>query len=336
MNQRPLVSVVVPTYDRPEYLVGAVESVCAQSYHPVELLVVDDCSPRPAEPVVDDVDTGALDRVRVIRHETNLGGNAARNTGIEAARGDIIAFLDDDDRWEPTVVETYVRAFRDAGDDVGLVGVGSKTLDADGDRVGALLPDFGDDPVETLLSGMLVGSFSRFAVRRWAVDAAGLPDERFPAWQDWEWQFRLAQHCRFASVPEPLVVRREAGHGQITDNFERRATEAYPLLLDAYLPAMAERSERDARRFRALLTRTLGHHGLYTGHYREGVRYLLRSLRFDPTNPQTYLYLLLGLGGPLTYEPAVRAKRLFSALSTRLPSKRGTQSSAAAGQTGRE
>ena len=89
-----LVSVVVPTYGRPDFLPDAVRSVVDQTYAPIELIVVDDCSPDPIEPVVDEIDTTGLRRTEVIRHRQNRGANAARNTGIEAATGDVIAFLD--------------------------------------------------------------------------------------------------------------------------------------------------------------------------------------------------------------------------------------------------
>lgn len=101
---RPLVSVVIPTYNRAEMLSITLKSVAGQTYHPIELIVVDDCSPEPvvAEPV-DDLE------VTVVRHALTMGPGAARNTGMAIATGTYLAFLDDDDQWDPEYLERAVR-----------------------------------------------------------------------------------------------------------------------------------------------------------------------------------------------------------------------------------
>jgi glycosyltransferase involved in cell wall biosynthesis len=97
--KRPLVSVVVPCYNRSHFIERAVESVRSQTLQDWELIIVDDGSS-------DDI-VGALaayqddDRIRLVRHAHNRGEPAARNTGIAAARGRFIAFLDSDDVWMP-------------------------------------------------------------------------------------------------------------------------------------------------------------------------------------------------------------------------------------------
>lgn len=92
------VSVVIPVYNCTERLEGAIRSALNQVPGPLEIIVVDDASIDPIDPAA----LAAVDpRVRVIRHEINRGGGAARNTGIDAARGEFIAFLDADDRWLP-------------------------------------------------------------------------------------------------------------------------------------------------------------------------------------------------------------------------------------------
>src|SRR3982751_2380169 len=91
----PLVSVIIPVHNGAKYLRAALESVLAQTYSPFEVIVVDDGS-------VDDsgVIAQSFNDVRYI-HQANQGVAAARNHGIEAARGDFFAFLDQDDLWTP-------------------------------------------------------------------------------------------------------------------------------------------------------------------------------------------------------------------------------------------
>ncbi len=92
------VSVVIPVFNRADRIEGAIRSALAQNPRPLEIIIVDDGS----TDLPDVAWLTAIDPcVRVIRHERNRGGNVARNTGIDAARGDLIAFLDADDRWFP-------------------------------------------------------------------------------------------------------------------------------------------------------------------------------------------------------------------------------------------
>ena len=89
----PRVSVIVPTFDRPEFLAEALTTVATQTMADLECIVVDDCSADPVSlPFADG-------RFRLVRHQQNLGIAAARNTGLAAATGEYVAFLDDDDLW---------------------------------------------------------------------------------------------------------------------------------------------------------------------------------------------------------------------------------------------
>jgi glycosyltransferase involved in cell wall biosynthesis len=92
----PLISCIVPVYNGATYLAEAIDSIFAQSYTPVEVLVVDDGSTDATPEVI----AGYGDRIRSLRQE-NAGPAAARNRGLAAARGELIAFLDADDLWHP-------------------------------------------------------------------------------------------------------------------------------------------------------------------------------------------------------------------------------------------
>src|SRR6187549_3720033 len=111
-EERPLVSIIVPVYNGERYLRAALESIFAQTYRPLEVIVVDDGS-------VDDsgVIAQSFPEVRYIRQE-NQGVAAARNHGIETARGEFYAFLDQDDLWTPeklTVQISYLLNDPDLG-----------------------------------------------------------------------------------------------------------------------------------------------------------------------------------------------------------------------------
>lgn len=308
----PLVSVVLPTYDRPEMVREGIRSVLEQTYEPIELVVVDDCSPTPVEPELRGMDLDGLTDVQWICHEENRGANAARNTGIRHASGEFVALLDDDDRWMPRKVEKQVHRFRDGGSDLGVVTVGSLMVDENGERIGVALSPVEGDATILLLLGAEVGSFSRVMVRSSVIERAGMLDKSFPSWQDREWYLRLSRHCTFASINELLVKRRIATHDQISDDFEAKRDVSYPGFLKKHRSFAAEHGWLVERRFVATLSRTVGFSGLSNGHYRDAIKYLLIALAYYPLHPKTYIYLALALGGPLTFVPARRLKRAIS------------------------
>ena len=121
----PLVSVIIPTFGRPDLLRETLQSVIGQSYENLEIIVVDDCSPFPIELDTDD------GRVRVIRHERNLGPGAARNTALAVASGEFVAFLDDDDLFAFDRIERGVREIGDARIHVVRSNISSRRYEGD-------------------------------------------------------------------------------------------------------------------------------------------------------------------------------------------------------------
>lgn len=309
-DDHPLVSVVLPTYNRPERLAVAAESVNEQSYGPIELLVVDDHSERPAREVLETEalvgEPGGIEEVRHVRHDRNRGANAARNSGIEAASGEFVAFLDDDDRWAPEKIARQVGRFRETDPSVGVVYTGTTYTDPDGTVQRAESAVTHDDATRAILVGKRIGEFPALLVRREVFDAAGLPDERFPSWQDREWCLRASRHCSFEAVADPLLIR-EVGHGdQISDDFASKRDVSYPLFVRKHRPLAADYGRIVERRFVASLSRHLGMAAVSTGHYDDARRYLLRAIRYWPGETLAYSYLLAALGGERTHRVGQR------------------------------
>ena len=100
----PLVSIIVPTWNGRRYLEDALRSIAVQCYEPTEIIVVDDAS------TDDSADIAGRYATRLIRRPIRGGVAAARNHGVSAAHGQVLAFLDQDDRWEPSTLRTHVDA----------------------------------------------------------------------------------------------------------------------------------------------------------------------------------------------------------------------------------
>ena len=304
MADEHTISVVLPTYGRPAYFEDAVESVVAQTYPAVELVVVDDCSPEPVAPLLDGVDTGGID-VTLVRHEENRGAAAARNTGIDAARGRYVAFIDDDDVWLETKLERQVATMTSSGPNVGAVYTGQRYVD-DGRTTNVRTPTTSGDVTEAMLRGASLNPFSCMLVEASVIDAAGGVDVRFPSWQDREWYFRLSLHTEFAAVPEPLVVRR-MGHEQISGDYETKRDVSYPLLLKKHLDLAREYGCEGA--FRATLLRSLAGSAMGSGRYGDAVRHALAAVRYRPTYGLAWMTMAAAVGGPVTHELAKRVNR---------------------------
>lgn len=114
MSNLPLVSAIIPAYKAAAFVANAVDSILAQDHGRIEIIVVDDCSPDDTAGALKPyIDAG---QVRLIRQERNQGVAVARNTGIRAASGEFIAFLDADDLWLPHHVSRALAVLRDHAD----------------------------------------------------------------------------------------------------------------------------------------------------------------------------------------------------------------------------
>lgn len=301
-DTRPLVSVVIPTYGRSEYLSRAVESVVDQTYDNIELFVVDDGSPTPVTEILSDVDRDRIRDGTIVRHDENRGANVARNTGIRAANGDYVAFLDDDDRWDETKIRRQVGAIESAGPEAGVVYTGVRKEGPTGTTI--TIPAAEGDVVEDLLTGETFGQFSAVMVDADVIDAAGLPDERLPAWQDRDWFFRLAQHCHFTAVPEVLTYRQTGLPDSITKKYAEKRDVAYPLFVEKHRPLAREHGIYYERTFLAWMRKALARSAARAGEYSEARRYFLLAFLANPLYRPVHLHLLASLGGEVTYEAA--------------------------------
>ncbi len=311
---RPLVSAVVITRDRPEKLAGALASIREQTYPNLEVVVVDG-SAESVEPLVR---RRAGDLPVTYRRDDGEGPGAARNVGIRAASGDFVEFLDDDDRWLPEKTERQVAAFAP-----GVVAVYTGQFAVrDGERVGGRTPSLSGDVTEALLRGAACGPTSTIMVRRAAVEKAGGFDETLPIWEDREWYVRLSEHGRFRAVSEELVRRGFGEYDQLTDDFEAARDVAYPRFVETHRELAAEYGPDCERALVASLSLTLGATAMEAGRYGEARRWLLRALRRQPGRRRTWLYLALSLGGDPARRGVRRLRRAYESLTAGRPSLR--------------
>ena len=201
----PRVSVVVPTRNRRALLERALASLDAQRFRDFEVLVVDDAS--------DDGTTAWLREtrpaIRVLEMARPVGAAFARNRAVALARGDVVAFLDDDDCWHPAFLDAQI-AQLDAHPEAELATTGHVEVDASG-RVSRpdLRPLFAyRDPLVRLLAECPIHTMSVVACRRAAFARIGDFDEKLDIVHDLEWYLRLAiRGGKLVHCPDALVER---------------------------------------------------------------------------------------------------------------------------------
>ena len=224
----PLVTVIIPTYNRADLLPRAVSSVLNQTYAALELLIVDDGSTDGTAEVV----KGFQDpRVRFLRLDQNQGQCAAMNAGIEAARGDWVCFLDSDDEYLETCIEKQMAVFLATGSEtLGVVYVLSGERTPDGRIIPAHFNALqGDVYAGALFQGYVAPSIT-LLIRKTCFDQVGLWDTEFRCFQDDDLCIRLAKHYRFEVVREVLAVVHRDAAGQLTRNRSQYAAGWYQLI----------------------------------------------------------------------------------------------------------
>ena len=201
-DHKPMVSVIIPTYNRSHFVCRAIKSVLSQTYQDFEIIVVDDCSTDNSEEVIKSLKD---ERIRYIRHETNRGGSATRNSGIVAAQAEYIGFLDDDDEWLPEKLEKQMTAFATAPSKVGVIYSGfsyvserSREIEFD------VIPNMRGNIFDVLLEGCILASMTPI-IRKSCFQIAGLFDETMPSCQDWDMWIRISRYYDFDFIPEVLA-----------------------------------------------------------------------------------------------------------------------------------
>jgi len=213
---QPWATVIIPVYEQPDLLRDALDSISEQTIGDYEVVVIDDASTTNFEPVINEYDNG----VRLISHQENQGAAAARNTGIEHAEGEYVAFLDADDTWEPTKLEKQREVFENGDDDLGLVYTGFVQYELDGSEW-ERYPEARGDIYLQELERDCVHPTSTVMVRRDVVEEVGGFDTSLPSRQDYDLWLRITEHYTVDYVDEILVDKREQPDS-ISKDFDSR------------------------------------------------------------------------------------------------------------------
>ncbi|MGQ3412223.1 glycosyltransferase family 2 protein [Natrinema sp. LN54] len=309
------VSVIIPTYNRAATLSRAIDSALEQTIDDLEVVVVDDGSTDDTDSVLAAYDDP---RVRPVVHATNRGANVARNTGLEHARGEYVAFLDSDDEWHPEKLERQFAALEGRSDDwVGVYCDSTYDLSGTGGRLrsvaASVLARSDDEPTregneelvgEILADNVQPGAGSTLLVRTDVASAAGGFDEDLDRFQDPEFCLRVLEHGKLAYVDEALVRREETGYPSA--DVIANASEQY---LSTYEDEV-ERFEDEGYEIRSSHALVLAKRYVAEGRFLRGAWYL----RTAAVSPRTYPGICWVAGSGVRRRPLPIAATLVALL----------------------
>jgi len=321
------ISVIVPVYNCERYVATAVESILSQHHDELEVIVVNDGSTDRTMQVLQPYRR----KLRVLEQQ-NAGVAAARNTGLQVAQGEFIAFLDADDWWYPSRLSAQLAALQQHPA-AGLVFSDFTVVDVDGEPLmqngirqwygvlrdaaatpwgevfsaAASVPVIdGADGIGTAMtySGnvarlLFLGNFiltSSVLVRRGALETAGQFDTRLTTEEDYDWFLRVARDWPMAYVDAPLLARRRRP-GQLTsaDQLERVVRNVIQVVERAAPQLKGAVTPTDVRIRLGRLHRNLAVFCLRRGENAEARDQLRSSIGKQPRELLSYLLLLLAL-----------------------------------------
>lgn len=201
-------SVVITSYNQKNYLVEAVESVLAQSWRPLQIIIADDCSKDGSQEVIRSYESHYPDLVTGIYHAQNLGISENRNSGLALCRGEYIAILDGDDRYLPDNIEKQILSLQ-SNSSYGCSYTNVRLINADGAPIGVRdkAPQPSGYVFPELARGKL-GWLRSMIIRRDYLAKAGNLDKNFPKHDGFILCLRLATQTQFKYHPEPLAEYR--------------------------------------------------------------------------------------------------------------------------------
>ncbi|GLR72885.1 glycosyltransferase family 2 protein [Agaribacter marinus] len=212
-NKAHKVSCIITTYNRPELVGEAIDSVLGQTHDNIELILVDDCSQKDYQVVVEKY--AGDERFKYFRNEQNKGLSASRNQGIELASAEFVAFLDDDDIWLPHKLELQLKVLLENKTYVACSS--SHVMSGNGQILDRNIRVFTKD---NILVRNWIGPPSKLLTRLKFAEKVRF-DDTLPHSEDWDFYLRLFEYGDIYSIQEPLIIYNTGHFQRMTTGFSQ-------------------------------------------------------------------------------------------------------------------
>ena len=284
-----MLTVVIPTYNRPVTLSRAIRSVLGQTHSQFEVVVVDDGSVESAEEVVAGFED---DRLRYLAHETNRGVSAARNTGVRAASSPWVVFLDSDDEMHPEFLAKVGNRIHELPESVGFLWCGTQRVKEHEGRLELVeqriwSPSFGscEEAYRSFLKKRRFMSWSGFTMRVDAYWDVGGFDEQMRNAEDVDLFLRLARAYSFEVIEEVLVTYHVHPGARVSRALSARAI-GYEMVMNKNIDAVMADREAAHDFYLRIASCYYG-----SGQYNKARTYGFKAVRQRPNSAGTWIRL---------------------------------------------
>ncbi len=294
------VSVIIPTYNRAAVLGRSIRSVLDQTFQDFELIIVDDASSDDTRDVVNNF---SIPNIRYVRHEKNMGPGQARNTGINLAKGEYIAFQDSDDQWLPEKLEKQIRYLDSAPSDVGAVYSCLLRMNGSGS---VHIPSRNNGKLDgDIHRAICRGNFIAMPavlVKKECFARTGLFDDRLNQYEDWDMWIRISKYYHFGFIDEPLVISYFTP-GSVNEKGVVSEVQAANIILKKH-----NEEYMVNKAIMAYIQFSMGNRLCQTEYIEQGRRHLIEAIKSNPAIPKYPIALFLSLFGHKAYSKIVRTK----------------------------
>ncbi len=294
------ISIIIPTYNRSELLVRAVESVLNQTFEDFELIIVDDGSTDNTRDLVQEF-IKKDSRIKYIYQENSGGAAKPKNVGIKSSQGDYIAILDSDDEWLPQKLKKQLDVF-EKSDNSNLSFVTCNALVVGGKNIEKYNITKPKNPQREILTRDYLGSGSGMIYKREVFDTVGGFDESLKSGQDWEMRIRLLEKYDFEIVDDYLI-KYYLHKNNISKTLGEKRKNDLEYIFNKYIHYY--KNDKD------LLSKKLRYDGtrqMIEGDTKGARKSFLKSLKENPKNYIVYSYIILSFFGKNFYYKMAKIK----------------------------
>lgn len=299
---KDLISIILPTYNRFEYLKKAINSILIQSYQNFEILVIDDCSSDKTEK---SINSFSDKRIRYLKNRINLGHSKSRNIGIRNALGEYIAFIDDDIEWFPEKLSIQIEILKNSHNDVGGVFTSYYKI---WDKKRRLLPENGGViPGLTFFDSLLYENFidtPALLIKKQCIEKCGVFDENMKCFVDWDLSIRIAKEFKLEFIKKPQYLSNDLP-GSVTRQSSRIRAHNLEYVLNKFYKDISKN-----KKIESIHTARIGLLYVLAGDVVKARQFLIKSIK-SSFNLKTLLIYYSTFSGNSFIQLIIKIKRFF-------------------------
>ena len=282
-KKEPMISVIIPVYNRVELLPESINSVINQTYKNYEIIIIDDGSSTDIKRIIQKFKNP---NIKYVKHNKNKGAAVARNTGIKVSKGKYIAFQDSDDEWHPEKLEKQMKKIRNTPKKIGVVYTGNLKYYKNGQKY---IPDSTIKKKEgNIHNELLRRSFIAtdcLLLKRECFNKCDNFDVRLPRLQDWELCIRLSKYYNFLFIDEPLLISNYSPTS-ISEN-KQAYIKAMEIILKKHSSDFAKNKNNYSKQYMFL-----GNANIMEGNLSKGRKNLNKAFKIKPSLKMFFLIII--------------------------------------------